>query len=182
MPLHSSGASLGLTYADTRYASDLAGTPDPVSGNNSLQPVLFLLPSNRLSNAPAWTATGSAAWKPVIGRNLRALVYLDTRWQSRINTGSDLLVEKAQGSFATVNTRIGIFPRDDRWSIELWVQNLTNTTYLQVAFAEPLQGGGSGGLPGTYPSVTRFGTNATQLFGGFLGEPRTWGATVRRHF
>ena len=172
----------GFTYADTRYAKDIAGSPDALTGDNSLPPVLFLLPGSRLSNAPAVTTTGSIRWAPSVGRTLRALVYLGGRYQSRINTGSDLLPEKEQGGFALFNARIGLAPAVRSWSVELWAQNLFNVTYKQVAFSEPLQGGGSGGLPGTAAAVTAFGTTSSQLFGAFLGEPRTWGITARRQF
>lgn len=170
----------GFTYADTRYRKDIAGSPDALTGNNSLPTVLFLLPGSRLSNAPAYTATGSVSWTPRLTDRLRALIYADARWQSRFNTGSDLLPEKEQAAFATINARIGL--TSGRWTVELWAQNLFDTRYKQVVFSEPLQGGGSGGLPGTSAAVTAFGTSSTQVFGAFLGEPRTWGATLRWQF
>ncbi|PZU06582.1 TonB-dependent receptor [Sphingomonas sp.] len=171
----------GFTYADTRYAKDIVGSPDALTGDNSLPPVLFLLPGSRLSNAPAYTATGSVRWTPAIGDRLRALAYVGARYQSRINTGSDLLTEKAQKGFGLVDAKIGLTATSG-WSLELWAQNLFNVTYRQVAFSEPLQGGGSGGVPGTAAAVTAFGTTSTQLFGAFLGEPRTWGLTARKSF
>ncbi|MDO6415065.1 TonB-dependent receptor [Sphingomonas sp. BIUV-7] len=170
----------GFAYADTRYAKDIVGSPDALTGDNSLPPVLFLLPGARLSNAPAYSATGSVRWTPAIGDRLRALAYVGGRYQSRINTGSDLLAEKAQKGFGLVDARIGI--GDGQWSLELWAQNLFNVQYKQVVFSEPLQGGGSGGMPGTAAAVTAFGTTSNQLFGAFLGEPRTWGLTARKRF
>lgn len=172
----------GFTYADTRYRKDIVGSPDALAGDNSLPPVLFMLPGSRLSNAPAYTATGSARWTPAVSENLRGLVYVGARYQSRINTGSDLLVEKAQKGFAVVDARLGIGSERRGWSLEIWAQNLFDTNYKQVVFSEPLQGGGSGGLPGTSAAVTGFGTTSTQLFGAFLGEPRTWGVTARKRF
>ncbi|WP_116090226.1 TonB-dependent receptor [Sphingomonas crusticola] len=166
----------GFTYADTRYRHDLAGSPDPANGNNSLQPNLFLLPGNHLSNAPEYTWTGAASWTPAVSDALRALAYVNVRHQSAINTGSDLFVEKAQGGFALVNARLGLSGDDARWAIELWAQNLFDRNYKQIAFSEPLQGGG------TVAQVTAFGASSTQLYGAFLGEPRTWGLTVRTKF
>ena len=181
-PVRDVSLAAGLTYADTRYARDIVGSPDPLTGNNSLAPVLFLLPGSRLSNAPAYVAVGSARWTPPVGGSLRALAYADLRYQSAINTGSDLLTEKGEGAVVLVNARIGLGRGDGRWSVEFWAQNLFDRKYEQVAFSEPLQGGGSGGLPGTAAAVARFGTTSSQLFGAFLGEPRTWGATLRRQF
>jgi len=179
-PLPDVRLTAGFTYADTRYRSDLAGSPDPLTGNNSLPVPFFLLPGSRLSNAPAYVATGSAGWTPRIGESLRASFYADVRWQSRFNTGSDLVPEKEQEAFATVNARVGL--SGSRWTAELWAQNLFNVTYKQVGFSKPLQGGGSGGLPGTAAAVAQFGTTSSQLYGAFLGDPRTWGITIGRSF
>ena len=56
----------------------------------------------------------------------------------------------------------------------LWAQNLFNKNYEQVAFDAPLQGTGTtrGVEAGFYPV-------STQLYGAFLGEPRTFGVTLR---
>ncbi len=172
----------GYTYADTRYRRDLVGTPDATTGDNSLQPALFLLPGSRLSNAPRHVATGSATWTPALTTRLRALAYGDIRYMSAIHTGSDLLPEKDQAGFALVNARIGIGSADDRWAVELWAQNLLDTNYIQTGFSMPLQGGGTGGVPGSVASVRAFGSSSTQLFGAFRGEPRSWGLTMRTRF
>jgi iron complex outermembrane recepter protein len=134
------------------------------------------------SNAPAAVATGSAGWTPAVGAQLKALVYADIRYTSRIHTGSDLLPEKDQRGVALVNARIGIGRADARWTLELWAQNLFDADYIQTGFSMPLQGGGTGGVPGSVASVRAFGTSSTQLFGAFPGEPRTWGLTARTTF
>ena len=61
--------------------------------------------------------------------------------------------------------------------IEGFIQNLTDEDYLQVGFDAPLQGSGTirGVRQGFYP-------RSTQLFGGFVAEPRTYGVTVRGKF
>ena len=74
-----------------------------------------------------------------------------------------------------VNARIGIDGPDDSWGVELWAQNLFNKNYQQVAFDAPVQGSGTtqrGVEAGFYPA-------STQLYGAFLGEPRTFGVTLR---
>jgi len=172
----------GFTYADTRFRKDIGGSPDPTSGDNSLQPTLFLLPGNTLSNAPRYVATGSASWHPLLKDNFKGLIYADIRYTGKINTGSDLFTEKAQPGVALVNARIGLGRADGLWSVELWAQNLFNADYTQVAFSMPLQGGGVGAVPGTAAAVKAFGTSSTQLFGAFLGEPRTWGLTIKTRF
>ena len=160
----------GLVMADVKYRDNLVG-----GDGQPLTNALFQLPGQRISNAPEWTATSSLAWTPRIGgTGLRGLIYGDVRYMSSFNTGSDLDIEKTQKAFAVVNGRIGVTGADDRWALEFWAQNLFNQNFLQVAFDAPIQGSGTtGGVEaGFYP-------RATQLYGAFLGEPRTFGVTLR---
>jgi outer membrane receptor protein involved in Fe transport len=175
----------GFTYADTKFRKDLVGTSDffvPANGN-SLQPALFNLPGGRLSNSSLYVVTGSATWSPPIGDRFRGLVYADFRYTSALNSGSDLFSEKLQPGVMLVNARLGIGDAKSNWSLEFWAQNLFDVHYQQVAFNAPLQGGGiPSTAPGTAGAVQRFGTASNQLFGAFLGEPRTYGITVRTKF
>ena len=177
-PVRDFTLTAGFTLAKTEYYKDLAGTPDfyqPANGN-SLIPALFLIPGQQLSNAPKYVITGSATWTPPIG-NLRGLFYGDFRYQSEFNTGSDLFPEKREMGVMVVNARAGIGAQDRRWSLELWAQNLFNEDYKQVAFNATLQGSNT-----SLAQTQRFGTPATQLFGAFLAEPRTYGITARTRF
>ena len=168
--------TVGGTLASTRYEDDLFGTPD-FTGNNSLQPALFLLPGARLSNSSKYVITSSASWTPPIGDGLKGLLYADYRYQSEINTGSDLFIEKIQQGVMVVNARIGIQSANGSWSVEAWSQNLTNAKYKQVAFNATLQGSNTSAAQTLY-----YGTPGTQLFAAFLAEPRTYGVTVRTKF
>jgi outer membrane receptor protein involved in Fe transport len=172
-PVDNFQASAGFTLADTKYQKDLVGF-----GGRPLPTALALLPGERLSNAPLYVVTASLAWTPPIGDSgLSALFYVDMRYQSEIRTGSDLFPEKTQEGFAVVNGRIGLNGPERRWSIEAWAQNLLNEQFTQVGFNSPLQGGSSLGL------VQRGNaTFSNTLFSSFLGEPRTYGITVRTRF
>jgi len=168
--------NLGAVYAATEYRRNLVG-----AGGRPLSPNFFQLPGRQLSNSAEFTATASLAWTPRIGDSgLRALFYVDGRHMSAFNTGSDLDLEKMQDSFNVVNGRIGIHGPDNMWGVELWAQNLFNKTYTQVAFDAPLQGTGTGAYSNTARGVieNRY-ARANQLFGEFLGEPRTYGLTLR---
>jgi outer membrane receptor protein involved in Fe transport len=168
----------GFTYADTRYRGDLVGR----NTGAPLDPALFLLPGDNLSNAPKAVATASLTWTPPIGGSgLSGLFYIDTRLSSDYNTGSDLFPEKEQDGFALVNARIGIRGKDQRWSIEGWAQNLFNVKYQQVAFNSPFQGANSRAQVQAFGAAQGFGT-ANQLFSSFLAEPRTYGVTGRFRF
>ena len=169
-PIPNVSWNAGLVMADTRYRNNLVG-----ADGQPLTNALFQLPGRRISNAPLWTATTSLAWTPPIGGSgMHGLLYADARYMSSFNTGSDLDIEKTQHAFTLVNARIGVEGPEDRWALELWAQNLFNKNYEQVAFDAPLQGTGTtrGVEAGFYPV-------STQLYGAFLGEPRTFGVTLR---
>lgn len=166
--------NLGLTYADTKFRSNLVGT----SSGAPLNPALRKLPGDNLSNAPEVVVTSSFAWTPPIGGSgLSGLVYVDSRTTSGYNTGSDLFPQKEQESFTLVNARIGIRGRDDRWALELWSQNIFNIDYAQVAFNSPFQAGASAA-----PFVDPQYPGGRQILSQFLAEPRTYGVTLRGKF
>jgi outer membrane receptor protein involved in Fe transport len=121
--------------------------------------VNFRLPGSRLTNAPLWTATGAFSYeKPFFNTGLMGLAYLDFRYVSSQTTGSDLEPTKVQPEYTMFNGRLALRPESERWSIELWGRNLTDKEVQQIAFNVPLQG------------------NAR---GAFLGDPRTYGVTLR---
>ena len=170
-PMPNLSVNAGLVMSNTRYRKNLVG-----AGGRPLTNALFQLPGRRVSNSAQWTATGSVAWTPPIGGSgLRGLVYADVRHMSRYNTGSDLDLEKVQDPYTVVNARLGLHGPDQNWAVELWAQNLFDEDYIQVAFDAPIQGSGT-----IRARRSRRSSRAsTQLFGAFLGEPRTFGVTLR---
>jgi outer membrane receptor protein involved in Fe transport len=176
-PMRNLSVNLGSVYSNTSYRDNLVGAE-----GRALSPALFQLPGRNVSNSAEWTVTGSAAWTPPIGGSgLHGLIYADFRHSSWYNTGSDLDIEKIQDAFTVVNGRIGLTGPDRAWALELWAQNLFNKNFMQVAFDAPLQGscttrGAQRGFCSPVP------TRSTQLFGAFLGEPRTYGLTLRAKF
>jgi outer membrane receptor protein involved in Fe transport len=118
---------------------------------------LALLPGSTASFAPRWSLTAAMAYEFGLG-DLLARLHLGAKHMTDYNTGSDLDPEKRQPGFTTVDARISLGgPRRD-WTVELWAQNLTDAEYMQVAFDAPLQ---------------------TGSWNAFLGQPRTWGVTLR---
>jgi iron complex outermembrane receptor protein len=176
-PMRNFSVNLGYTLSDTKYRHNLVGS----QSGEALDPALFMLAGEQLSNAPRNVVTVSTSWTPKIGSSgMSALFYVDGRLTSDYNTGSDLFVEKAQDAYFLMNARIGLRGHDQRWSVELWAQNLLNTQYEQVAFNAPFQGAGS------IAQVQKFGAPsfaaANQIFSAFLAEPRTYGVTLRTRF
>jgi outer membrane receptor protein involved in Fe transport len=173
-PRHDMSVNLGMTLADTRYRDDLVGN----SSGAPLDPALRELPGHRLSNAPRLVFTGAFSWTPELGNSgFSGLLYADARLTTDYNTGSDLFPQKIQDSYAVVNGRVGIRGPQQRWSIELWGQNLFNQNYAQVAFSSPFQAGATAA-----PFVDPQFPGGRQIFSAFLAEPRTYGITGRFRF
>ena len=176
VPARSFRMTAGLTYANTKYRSNLVGN----KSGAPLDQALRLLPGNNLSNAPELVATGSITWTPELGGSgLTGLVYIDGRMTSDYNTGSDLFPQKAQDGYAIFNARVGLRGPDEKWGVELWAQNMFNKKYAQVAFNSPFQEGATSTTAAfadpQYPG-------GRQIFSQFLAEPRTYGVTLRGKF
>lgn len=169
LPMKGFSIQGGATYADTRYSSKdasvlgarctalaygavaTAGTPAGCS----------LLPGSRLSLAPLFSGSLSTTYETPVAYNLMARFNVAVKTVSSYNTGSDLNPIKLQKGFSLVNARVALGPENNRWSVELWAQNLLSQHYYQVAFDATAQSG---------------------TYNAFLGQPRTYGVTLRAHF
>ena len=173
-PVEGLSFSGGVTYADTKYgnfvASDLT--------NPANFPQLSLLPGARASFAPEWSATASMAFDRSIGAGLKLGLNLSAKYSTEFNTGSDLLPYKMQDAMTLVNGRITLGAEDETWALDIWGQNLTDEEYMQVAINAPLQG--SAFQTTVQPNGTYFNPALdTQTYNAFMGQPRTYGATLR---
>ena len=164
----------GVTYTDTKYGDFVAS--DLTNPGNF--PQLSLLPGARASFAPEWSATGSVAFDRSIGAGLRLGLNLSAKYTTEYNTGSDLLPYKMQDAMTLLNGRITLGSEDERWALDLWAQNLTDEEYKQVAINAPLQG--SAFQTTVQPNGTYFNPALdTQTYNAFMGQPRTYGVTLR---
>ena len=171
-PMQDLAINGGLTMADVKYRNNLVG-----ASGRPLNDYLFQLPGRRISDAPQWTATGSIAWTPPIGGSgLRGLVYFDGRYMSKYNTGSDLDIEKTQNGYTIVQR-----PRRRSWAGRSLGDRILGPEPVQqelhpgrVRLAAPGLGHDTGRAGG--PAVP---ARSTQLYSAFLGEPRTFGVTLR---
>ncbi len=163
----------GLTYADTEVEKFTAAELN----NPSRFPSLSLLPGQTLGFAPEWSLSGAVTYERDLGDQYRVLASLNAKYQSDYNTGSDLSPFKEQDAYTIVNGRIGFGSKDERWTLEVWSQNLFDEDYYQVVFAAPLQGQF---IP---VGATSYSAAAdTNTYTAFLGAPRTVGATLRLKF
>ncbi|MFZ0501190.1 MAG: TonB-dependent receptor [Steroidobacteraceae bacterium] len=157
-PLSGLSISGGLVYADTLVTN---------FGDS-----LYLFATNRLDSrlsfSPLWSGVVSAAYEVPLSSSLTLRMTADEKYSSSYNTGSDLDPIKLQGSYGILDARIGIGPPDGRWVFEIWGQNLADKGYFQVAFDAPFQGLA---VPGFNNQIDSF-----------VGDPRTFGATIRVRF
>jgi len=152
----------GLTVADTRYdlnQTQLAALVARTGFQGSA--------GSRLSLAPLYSTTFSATYTYHLSDAYKLRFNLGAKYTSDYNTGSDLDPGKRQGGFALFNGRVVFAPTDNRWSLELWGENLFNKDYKQVAFDAGYQ---------NVPS------NAKGVLDAFLGAPRTFGVTIRAKY
>ena len=166
-PLEGLTLAASAAYVDATYGSDNGWVADSYNPYQRTY-VLARLPGSRLTNAPEWTVTGSSTFEQPIGNDWLGLAYLDFRYTSEQITGSDLNPGKTQPEFWLVNARLGIGRQDERWGLELWARNLLDEAYQQIAFDVPLQSGSAN--PGL------------RSYGAFLGDPRTYGVTLRARY
>ncbi len=164
MPIEGLSFQGGVAYTDATYGEDdgwVAANRNPITGDLTLA----RLPNSQLTNAPEWTATGAFTYERPIFDTMRLLAYVDARYVDDQNSGSDLRPSKLQPSYTLVNARLGIGDVNEHWSLEFWARNLTDEEYGQIMFDVPLQQGTAG---------------PTQ--GAFLGDPRTYGVTLRARY
>jgi iron complex outermembrane receptor protein len=158
--VESKGIEAEAQFAATDRLSFLGGLAytDARYDNSLDNPALA---GRRVTNSPYWTATGAMAYEHPLPNNLLAFFNLDFRFNGNMNTGSDLKPEKRQPSYTVWNGRMGFGPDDERWILEVWGRNLLDQDYRQVVIDTPLQ---------------------TGSFAAFLGDPRTYGVTLRVNF
>jgi outer membrane receptor protein involved in Fe transport len=155
----------GVTYADTFYpnsSKNRAALQSP--GSN-----LFLLPGQRLTYAPLWSATVGAAYTHPLAANLVGSASLNVKYTSAYQVGSDEDPVKNQPGFALVDASIGIATADHHLSLSIWATNLFNQFYKQTAFDGVIQTLSS--PPAASPGLNNY------YF--YPGQPRFFGATLK---
>ena len=166
----------GVTYTDAKYGNFTAA--DLSNAGRFAQ--LSLLPGARASFAPEWSLTGALAFDRSLGGGLRGGFNLSAKYSTEYNTGSDLLPYKNQDAFTVVNGRVSIGSEDDRWTLDVWAQNLLQEEYTQVGFAAPLQGTAFTNTTTPQANGTYYNQSTdTATYNAYLGAPRTWGVTLK---
>lgn len=113
-----------------------------------------------MEQSPDWVNVSSITWEFPISGDLSGMVYADARYSSDFFTGG-FDPNRMQDSFTTVNARVALRQVNGDWSLEVWGRNLFDTEYTRRI------------IPATFQ---------TGSYSAFLGDPRTYGVTLRRNF
>ncbi|NOT40990.1 MAG: TonB-dependent receptor, partial [Alphaproteobacteria bacterium] len=177
-PFRDFSTNLGVAYTDARYGDDLGSVTTPGSFLDRNRG-LFALPGERLTHSPEWTVTGGFDYSFPFIDTLTARLHMDGRWQSEMNTGSNLDPRKVQDAYAVFGAKIGFYSEDEWFGLEFFARNLFDESYINTAFDSPLQGTAMcvNALSGNVQCQA--GSESTSTIDAFVGEPRMLGATLR---
>jgi iron complex outermembrane recepter protein len=173
--------NLAATFLEASYPDDCAGTQTSVQ--------VVALCGNDLTNAPQIIALAGAMWEKPINdsteffisgqvrvegdqrtstqaRNLPTVAAGSTQAQVQAAVdASSLIIADIQDGKAFVNARAGLRFAEGKYSIEGWVNNLTDEVVRGVTFSTTLRGGG-----------------AANSRSAFSLPPRQYGVTLRAKF
>jgi iron complex outermembrane receptor protein len=165
-PVRGLSTNFSVQYTDARYNN--LGSLGEAGSFIALNPGLYLLDDATITHAPEWTLTGGLDYAFPFVETFTARFHVDARWQSEMNTGSNLDPRKEQDAYAVVGMKFGVYSEGERLGLELFARNLFDERYINTAIDSPFQGVAA--APGTTPTST---------IDAFLGEPRMIGATMR---
>jgi iron complex outermembrane recepter protein len=151
----------GATWNDAFYDSEVRFSPLTAGLGDADPNAVFS--GAPFAFAPEWVGTANISYEMPLGGDMRALFYLDARYNSEYRTQTlarDPLGRTDNDSYTILNGRIGIGPDSERWSVELWGRNLTDEFYFVGAFQTPLQ----------------------NTFVIYPNEPATYGITLRARY
>jgi iron complex outermembrane receptor protein len=154
LSLYASGAFTDAKYVD--YAN--APCPIEISGQTTCD-----LGGRSLPGVSKWAVSaGGEARQDVgspLGRDSEVYFGADYSYRSNLNTTASLSRYSLIPGYSLVNARIGVRALDGALDIQVWARNLTDKLYYQS-----LSAGTTGAVTGT------------------LGDPRTYGLTLKTRF
>jgi len=115
-----------------------------------------------ISGAPRWSGDVGGEYTRGLTENLQASGGIEYNFRSSSYYTSDDSAYSLIGGYGLVNLHVSIGSTSDRWQVSLWARNVFNKEY----FASPSVGG----------------AYAAGYVAGTVGDPRTYGATLRSDF
>jgi len=123
---------------------------------------ITIRPDTNLVNAPEWTGSAYADLTLWSGESLELLLHGSLSYKSRVEFFLPNYPDEGQSGYTLGNARLVLQPQDERWSIELFGNNLGDEEYR--VFAE---------------NGTALGVAATSAI---FGPPLEWGVRLRHAF
>lgn len=113
-----------------------------------------------MEQSPDWVNVTSVTYEFPIGEQLTGVAYIDNRYSSEFYTGG-FDPNRIQPSFSVANARLSLRGPDETWAVDIWARNLFDKDYYRRV------------IPATFQAGS---------YSAFLGDPRTYGITLRRTF
>ncbi len=145
------------TFDDAIYASYVNG----VCGLENITQVNCNLSGHALAGVPRWTVSAGGEYShplTVGAHELEAYIGADYSYRSSLYSAATDSIYSKLPQLTLVNARLGVRSPDQRWAAYLWAKNLFDADYY------------------TYTSA---GVGNTGAVFAQLGDPRTFGATLR---
>jgi len=115
-----------------------------------------------ISGAPRWSGVAHVEYTRGLTRHLQSTSGIEFTFRSSNYYNSDDSAYSLIHGYGLVNLHLSVGPPSEHWQISLWARNLLNKDYFSALSA--------GGV---------FGTG---YVAGSIGDPRTYGATLRWQF
>lgn len=119
------------------------------------------LSGTQLPGAPKWSLSFGGDYTADLTDTLQAYAGMDFSYRSSVFTSSNAARSTLVPRYELLNARLGIKSGNGHWDATLWARNLFNKNYFQSL------------------TVTAFNTGAVA---GLVGDPRTYGLTLRFHY
>lgn len=169
-PVRNVAISASVAYLDSKFTSftDASNLPG-LTGTQDLtgKPNTF---------SPKWSGNVAIDWSGDLGSSRMrwtansTLTFTSSQYVGTVNDGNPQSL--AQG-YALLGARLSLNGKDDRWTISVFVRNLTNKHYRPLSVYQPL-GAALGLNNGVFP-----GSTANRVM---ASEPRTFGASATIRF
>lgn len=147
------------TYNPTEYAS-YKSAQCPWEKRAPGQPVVCDLSGQQLPVAPKYSASAGGDFTTDITSGLRLFIGADFSHRSSYTTTTNNSRYSRIDPVSLVNARVGLKDANGHWEALIWSQNLLDSLYF----------------------LTKTLDEQTGRLSGLLGDPRTFGATVRYYF
>lgn len=148
------GLSASATYLDPKYLDYTNAVQAP---ENADQGPSQDLTGHRLAGSSKFSYTlGADVSQPLGGGGWIGYAHADFAYRSSFFTTISNSRYSLVNSYGLLNTRVGVRSEDRRWDLSVWARNLTDSKYFQTHFV-----GNDGSA------------------NGIIGEPRTYGLTLR---